>query len=263
MWRVKGWETRFENSRSRACDKLDWVPIPNKHDSDGYTALIDHEHGVSHYGAWCLLVQVASKCKPRGTLVRDGGKPHTADSLGRLTRVGAHVYREAIPRFIEVGWLESVDDGCLSGDRHAPVTERNGTEEKRRERSFVLASDQIEIWGSAYDVAVRSCKKLWPARPPKQEDRDLLKRAAILSLTVFTPEWLGDAIEATQRKAPRNRAAYLKTVLAETARRSGQNLNDLLDSVALPPNPSRSSLESRTQQAVTASVAEGLIPPKE
>ncbi|MBN2579132.1 MAG: hypothetical protein JXB10_09090 [Pirellulales bacterium] len=115
MLRVKDWDLLFENSRTRGYGRLGWVPIPNKHDSDGYTQLIEHEHGASHYGAWCLIVQVASKCKPRGTLIREGGTAHDASSLARITRIGAHVFREAIPRFLEIGWLENIDDCVIGG----------------------------------------------------------------------------------------------------------------------------------------------------
>ncbi len=35
-YRVRDWGVHFENSRSRDYKKLDWVPIPNKHDGKGY-----------------------------------------------------------------------------------------------------------------------------------------------------------------------------------------------------------------------------------
>jgi hypothetical protein len=202
MWRVKDWDKIFENNRSRVIENTTWVPMPNKHDSDGYLRLLDHDHGASHYGAWCALVQVASKCKPRGTLVRDG-RSHTCDSLARQTRIGAHVFREAIPRFIEseIGWLEDVDDSCLtlpcrSADAgvFGPLspngtngTERTeGMERKNTGRPVRSSGDSISDlpvpvsgpepgaesgagydspeWSQAREMRVAAVRKLWPAR---------------------------------------------------------------------------------------------------
>ncbi len=137
MWRVKDWDRLFENSRTRAYDRLGWVPMPNKHDGDGYTSLVEHDHGAAHYGAWCVLVQVASKCSPRGTLIRDNGVAHDAESLSRLTRISARIFREAIPRLIEIGWLET--DRPLIGDCQPTITglvvEKNGESDGKSDAS--------------------------------------------------------------------------------------------------------------------------------
>ena len=86
---------------------MNWIPVPNKHDGDGYTQLVDHPAGAAHFGAWMAILQVASRCHPRGTLVRSGGIPHTAASLGRITRLPASIFEDAIPRLLEIGWLET------------------------------------------------------------------------------------------------------------------------------------------------------------
>lgn len=109
MYRIVNWHDNFENNRSRELKKLDWVPIPNKLEGDGYTELLDHDNGAAHYGAWCALVLIASKCDPRGTLVRDGARPHDFRSLARMTRVPVAVWEEAIPRLVHIGWLEIID----------------------------------------------------------------------------------------------------------------------------------------------------------
>lgn len=107
-YRVVDWDQNFENSRSRQYQKLEWVLVPNKHDGDGYTDLLDHDNGLSHYGAWVLIIQVASKCQPRGTLIRDNGQPHDARSLARITRAPKKMFQEAIERLLNIGWLEEV-----------------------------------------------------------------------------------------------------------------------------------------------------------
>lgn len=111
VYRVVDWDRNFENNRTRELKRLDWVPFPNKHDGDGYTELLDHEDGAAHYGAWCAIVQVASKCDPRGTLLRDGARPHDARSLARMTRIDEGIMSEAIIRLVTtVKWLEVVAD---------------------------------------------------------------------------------------------------------------------------------------------------------
>ncbi len=111
MFRIRDWDEHFENNRTRDLKRLNWVPFPNKHDGDGYTALLDHPEGASHYGCWCAIVQVASKCDPRGTLVRDGARPHDSRSLGRMTKISEKVLKAAIERLVhEIEWLEIIPD---------------------------------------------------------------------------------------------------------------------------------------------------------
>ena len=72
-YRVRDWDQHFENSRSRDYKKLDWVPLPNKHDGKGYRRLIALENGPALFAAWVLIVQVASKCPQRGVLADEDG----------------------------------------------------------------------------------------------------------------------------------------------------------------------------------------------
>ena len=107
--KVKDWEIHYENNRTRDYKNLRWVPIPNQLDGDGFTELVDHPNAAAHLGAWVAIVQVASRCDPRGILMRDGGRPHNAESLARITRLPADVFREVIPRLLgSIGWLEAI-----------------------------------------------------------------------------------------------------------------------------------------------------------
>jgi hypothetical protein len=252
VWRIVDWNRRFENSRTRAFDHLAWVPIPNKHDGDGYTELIEHEHGASHYGAWCVLIQVASKCRPRGTLIRETGHPHDADSLSRLTRIGAHIFREAIPRFIEIGWLENVNDSALTGRYHEKAVERNGTERNRNEMKYrpaglageVLESFDSDNWQEARRLTSAAANKLWPKRcwdrvPMKPEDRSLLLRAAYLAVTRLSSDWWQTALDETAsvKDGPRKPLGLFKVCLAKRPKAEGWNLNDALDLIQIPEKP--------------------------
>lgn len=107
VYRIRNWEKHFENSLTRQLKGLSWVPIANKYDGDGYTALMENENGYAVYGAWITMVGIASKCTPRGTLARSDGSPYTPNSLSRITRIPAKIYEMAIPILLEIGWLEA------------------------------------------------------------------------------------------------------------------------------------------------------------
>ena len=106
--RIREWDKNFENAGSRKLKRLEWVAIPNKTDGEGYTALVDHPDAAAHLGAWYAIVEAASKQDPRGNL--PGGIPHTIGgicrSLGRMSRLPSEIFQHVIPRLLEIGWLE-------------------------------------------------------------------------------------------------------------------------------------------------------------
>ncbi len=156
LLRICDWDTRFENNRTRELKKLAWVPMPNRHDGDGYTELLDHPDGPSHYAAWAVMVQVASRCDPRGTLLRGTGEPHDSVSLARMTSIPREVFEAAIPRLLKAVWLERISsdgqvlteipqEGATLGSQEGAASrvrarkekkgkEEKGKEENRRER---------------------------------------------------------------------------------------------------------------------------------
>lgn len=107
--RIKDWDLHFENNRTRELKNLMWVPFPNNHDGDGFTELISNKNGLAIFGAWVLIVQVASKCDPRGTLLRGNKKDHNSASLSRMTRGSEQTLKQAIPILLNIGWLEEID----------------------------------------------------------------------------------------------------------------------------------------------------------
>lgn len=113
MLRITAWHEDHENNRTRELKRLDWVPVPNKMDGDGYTSLVDHEEGAAHLGAWLAILEIASRCEHRGILVRSDGKPHDAKSLSRMSRLPMPIFETVIPRLIEIGWLTQFDDSQL------------------------------------------------------------------------------------------------------------------------------------------------------
>jgi hypothetical protein len=117
--RVADWGRLYENNRTRELKRMDWVPIPNRMDGDGYTELVDHPAGAAHLGAWLAILQIASRCDPRGTLLRDASKPHTPQSLARISRLPAAVFEEAVSRLLDIGWLElEAPNLCATNTMH-------------------------------------------------------------------------------------------------------------------------------------------------
>lgn len=110
-YQVKDWDKRFENNRTRELKEMNWFPIPNRFDGDGYTELVEgHRNGPAHYAAWVAICGVASRCDQRGTLLRDAARPHDSVSLARKTRLPQALFEEAIPRLIAIGWLVQKDN---------------------------------------------------------------------------------------------------------------------------------------------------------
>lgn len=108
-YRIRRWSEIFENSQSRQYQKLTWTPLPNKHDGKSYRRLISMADGPALYGAWVLLVQVASKCPQRGVLADDDGPLDTED-LSHKTGAPAELFAKAFEALThpKIAWLEVV-----------------------------------------------------------------------------------------------------------------------------------------------------------
>jgi hypothetical protein len=124
--KIIDWAENFEVNRTRELKVMKWIALPNKMDGDGYTELVAHKNGAAHFGAWVILLEVASKCNPRGTLVRDNGEPHTSQSLARISRLPAGVFTEVLPRLQSIGWIELISipqEGAAISHKGAPVSQ--------------------------------------------------------------------------------------------------------------------------------------------
>jgi hypothetical protein len=107
LLRVRDWDRLYENNRSREMKRTGWFPAPNDLSADGYVELVSHEDGAAHLGAWTALLMVASRAKPRrGLLIREDGRPHTAESLSRVTRLPEPLLAAAIECLLKIGLLE-------------------------------------------------------------------------------------------------------------------------------------------------------------
>ncbi len=140
---IVNWKKHFENNRTRELRKLNWVPVPNAFDGDGYTEVMSHAEGTRVMGSWLLILEVASKCLPRGRLVRSRLRIHDAKTLARITGAKVEDFELAVPILIAVGWLEykDMDDNDLyvpsentAGPCEEVTKEGKGREEKGKEQ---------------------------------------------------------------------------------------------------------------------------------
>ena len=150
LYRIREWDERYENNRSRRVQNLQWVPTPNHHDGDGYIYIMGLPDAAEIFAGWMLILQVASRCHPRGTLVRASGAPHSAESLAAKTRGQVEWFKKALEVLsgADAHWLELCDipeenskahpgvtpasPRCHSGD--AKVTKKEGKKEGKKER---------------------------------------------------------------------------------------------------------------------------------
>ena len=174
IYRIRNWDDHFENNRSREVAKLAWVAMPIKQDGDGYTELLSHKDGAAHFGSWCAIVQVAAKCGVRGTLVRDGGRPHDVTSIERLTRIPAKTLECAMERLVSIGWLEA----CTISQEGAVVPQE----------------------GAVLLCPVVSCIVVPPSLPEASQESSDLAEALAASIGTWKPDYrelLADKRERT------------------------------------------------------------------
>ena len=143
LYAIANWDDQYENNRTRDMKVMQWVPVPNRHDGDGYTLLMEHKNGAALFGAWNAILQVASKCQPRGTLLRDNRHPHAEGSLSRLTRIPEAIIKEALRVLSdpEIGWLQVVDAESLTPIPHPPAGIPHPPARKGREGKGIEEKD--------------------------------------------------------------------------------------------------------------------------
>ncbi len=105
LYKVKDWDEHFETHETRKLKTLAWIAVPTKMDGEGYTELLDHPNGAAHFGAWTAMAKLAASSRPRGAFSRTGGMPMPLSAIARMTRIPLQILEEAIPRFLEIGWL--------------------------------------------------------------------------------------------------------------------------------------------------------------
>lgn len=154
VYRIVDWEKHFENNRTRELKNLLWIALPTKLDGDGYTELVEGKDGAAIYGAWVACVIVASRCDPRGTLLRDGARPHNSESLARITRLPKCVFDAMLEKAQRVGWIETYDDPAHSCENLAPscLTGRENRENRENSTEQEIQIRGFDLFWAAYPM---------------------------------------------------------------------------------------------------------------
>jgi hypothetical protein len=113
-YRIVDWDKNFENNRTRGMKEMQWVPITNRMDGAGYTELVEGPKGAARLGCWIAIVEIASRCPVRGTLVRESGTKVRESGtllpkdLARISRLPVDALEDAISKLLEIQWLEEI-----------------------------------------------------------------------------------------------------------------------------------------------------------
>jgi uncharacterized phage protein (TIGR02220 family) len=267
---ITDWEKHFENNRTRDLKRMEWVPLPTKQDGDGYTELLDHKDGAAHFGAWCAILQIAAKCQPRGTLMRDRSIPHDAASLSRLSRIKVRDLEDAIERLICIGWLSSQvlvpngtcgdpaggcgmtagkpQEGAVSRARAG--TEGNGTERENTEGNGTERHTSAPPQWTA--ACVSQVAEYYRAKYPRRrvDDSDRKMIAARLK-DGFTVEELCQAVDGCSVD-PWHQGANDRNKKYDQPRhvfKSAAKVNDFIEVAREGPPAAKTERTAKTEQA--------------
>jgi hypothetical protein len=154
VYRIKNWNLHYENNRTRELKNTFWVPIPNKLDNDGYTLIMDQKNGACIFGAWIACVEVASRCEPRGTLLRDPDTPHDSASLSRITRVPVALINTMLKLCIEkCNWIEYIDLESNEVIPHdaAEISQDVAQNRKKEQKEYTRDSFEYKLSNIIYE----------------------------------------------------------------------------------------------------------------
>ena len=126
-YKIRDWQQRYENgSTNRVAGPLKWVPVPTAHDGAGYRRLLTRPDGVTLFGCWCLILQVAAKCPARGTLA-DADGPLDAEDIAFKTNAPAELIAQTLELLsspsAKINWLERDPVADVTGMLHGCNTD--------------------------------------------------------------------------------------------------------------------------------------------
>jgi DNA-directed RNA polymerase subunit RPC12/RpoP len=156
-YRIVDWENNFENNRTRGMKEMQWVPITNRMDGAGYTALVEGPQGPSRLGCWLAIVEIASTCEVRGTLLRRSRTLLPGD-LARMSRLPIDAIEDAISKLLEIEWLEEIQQ------EGAGKLRESGTQV--RESRTILQSHKNGTEGTEGTEGKRGKRAAAPPPPP-------------------------------------------------------------------------------------------------
>ena len=107
-YKIRDWESLYETHETRKLKKMLWLSLPNNHDSLGFRKITMQKNCCEIFTVWILMLQMASRCNPRGTLNREN-LPLSPDDMGIITGIPADYFKNSIPFLISIGWVEEIE----------------------------------------------------------------------------------------------------------------------------------------------------------
>lgn len=191
LYSITDWNRIYENHQTRVLKRVNWVPVRNQMDDEGYLTLVDHPDGPIHFAAWIALLEIASRCPTRGTLARSDGTALTPRSLAVISRLPAGIFEAALPRLVSIGWISQ------SNEQHGASTQES-RDETRQSRAFPQES-RARIEGKegkeqkGIESNGREANGKQPPSKPEfwelQENRTQWMREQLLGFVEGIPGW--------------------------------------------------------------------------
>lgn len=189
LYSIRDWDSHFEVAQSKRSERTRWVAIPNKHDGKSFRRLMRMKNGMALYGAWILIVQVASKCPVRGRLEDDDG-PLTAADIADKASADEKIVQAALDACSSkaIGWIDFEEVNSERTPSALRVrsecaqqklsTEQNKTEQDKTEQH--IADGEVEGDGQP---------PRQPSEPSKKFDPRLIALPAELDAPQFRTAW--------------------------------------------------------------------------
>lgn len=106
---IVDWDEHFETADTKRMKKMSYVKqsINFSHDAVRDLLRADPVRGAAVYGAWRLMISLASQCRPRGVFFKDTGQPHTVDSIADRLCLTPELVDSAISWLMTIGWVST------------------------------------------------------------------------------------------------------------------------------------------------------------
>jgi hypothetical protein len=120
MYKIRDWGKHFEHDRSKQWKNLQWVPVPNKQ-GKGYRKIMKEKDGLEIFACWIAMIELASKCEPRGDLSK-----YSIDDISLLTLIDENKLKRSIKYLSEVlDWIEVIKDDGENLDKNVNKIDKN------------------------------------------------------------------------------------------------------------------------------------------
>jgi hypothetical protein len=151
VYKIRDWKDLFEKAEWRKLRNRWWVAIPVKHDGTGYRRVMAMKKGLEIFGAWVLIVQVASKCRMPGTLADETG-PLSARDIASKTGASEKQVTLALSVLTssEIGWMtaEEYQDDSSRSTGEPPASAAAAPVPPAEGPAFAKATGPISVAGS-------------------------------------------------------------------------------------------------------------------